>query len=233
VVIFNVREQTWYDCVLSRSAGFYSQVFKHPVMVSSEPSNKRNITVTVNSGSFLTGDQILGSTTGTLATILVVNGTTYTVILENNFDFELDEDFTNLSRSGGGTVDFNDKLYGVYAHEKGLNAVDNIETAIESYFTTADFGLPANQGLNNLTRITRIEPDFIQTGDMNVAVISTEYAKSEETIDGPFTFSDTDEKVDMRVQRRHLQLKFSSNTINGHYEMGKVILWTEPGDVRP
>ena len=39
-VIYNLREKTWYDCELSRSSGYYSQVFTHPVMVSSKRSDK-------------------------------------------------------------------------------------------------------------------------------------------------------------------------------------------------
>lgn len=31
-IIFNIREKTWYDVELGRSAGFYSQVFRFPVM---------------------------------------------------------------------------------------------------------------------------------------------------------------------------------------------------------
>lgn len=36
VIIYNVREQTWYDTPLNRSAGFYSQVFPYPIMSGTE-----------------------------------------------------------------------------------------------------------------------------------------------------------------------------------------------------
>jgi len=134
---------------------------------------------------------------------------------------------------GTATLDSQADLYSMFIHEKGLNTIEgDTELAIKSYFTTADFGLPANQGLNRYTRVTRIEPDFIQRGAMTVEVLSNEQANSEQETDGPFSFTNETEKVDMRVQRRHLQLKFTSNEVNGNYEMGKTIIWTEPGDLR-
>lgn len=36
-VIFNIREETWYDAILERSSGYYSQVFKYPIMAESSP----------------------------------------------------------------------------------------------------------------------------------------------------------------------------------------------------
>jgi len=131
------------------------------------------------------------------------------------------------------TLDAQSNLFSMYIHEKGLNAIEgDDEWAIESYFVTADFGLPANQNLNRFTRVTRIEPDFIQQGTMTIEVLSNEQANSAQETDGPFPFTNETEKVDVRVQRRHLQLKFKSNESNGFYEMGKVIIWTEPGDLR-
>lgn len=135
--------------------------------------------------------------------------------------------------SSTATLDGQAELFSMFIHEKGLNAIEgDSELAIESHFTTADFGLPANQGLNRYTRLTRIEPDFIQRGTMTVEVLSNEQANSDQETDGPLSFTNETEKIDMRVQRRHLQLKFKSNEVNGHYEMGKPIMWTEPGDLR-
>jgi hypothetical protein len=36
----------------------------------------------------------------------------------------------------------------------------------------------------------------------------------------------------MREQRRMIRLRFNSNEVDGFYEMGRVILHTEPGDIR-
>ena len=129
--------------------------------------------------------------------------------------------------------------YGLYQHEFGLNAIigDN-ELAIRSFFTTQNFGYPtggvgdAPQGISRYTRLTRVEPDFIQSGEMTCTVLGNEFAQSPQTASQPYPFLPTDGKVDIRQQRRHVQLKFESNELNGFYEAGKVLIHTEPGDNR-
>ena len=237
-IVLNVREQCWYDFELPRSSGFYSQVFRYPVMVSSSANNKRALTRTVVTGEFLIDDIIIGSISGAIGSVVVDTGTDYYVELSNETEFVVGETLAKISidtipgTTDNATVTAVNNLYSLYAHEKGVNKVDDYEESIESYFTTPDFGLPANQEVNRWTRIVRIEPDFIQTGNMTVEVLGYETASSAKTEDGPFTFGESDTRVDMRVQRRHLQLKFKSNELNGFYEMGKVILHTEPGDIR-
>lgn len=129
--------------------------------------------------------------------------------------------------------------YGLYQHEFGLNAViGDVESAICSSYTTQNFGYPTGgvgdsaQGLNNWTRLTRVEPDFIQSGDMNCYVLGHEFAQSPADAETSYTFGPTDGKIDMREQRRHIQLKFESNTLYGSFEAGKVIIHVEPGDNR-
>lgn len=134
--------------------------------------------------------------------------------------------------SEGGTFD-------LYQHEIGKNLVSgDTETAIQSYFVTQNFGYPtggvgdSQQGANRWTRLTRVEPDFIQTGDMTCTVQGSEFAQSPAEPETMYTFSPTTGKIDMREQRRHVLLKFESNTLDGFYEAGKIIVHTEPGDNR-
>ena len=110
---------------------------------------------------------------------------------------------------------------------------------MDSFFTTLDYGSPSGgfdpnvrSGMDNWTRTTRIEPDFVQTGDMTVELIGQEFANSSEITTGPFTFSPTTEKIDMRTQSRNVRLKFRSNVQGGHYETGRVLIHTVPGDGR-
>lgn len=129
--------------------------------------------------------------------------------------------------------------YGLYQHEFGRNAVigDN-ETAIRSYFTTQNFGMPTGgigdspQGVSRWSRLTRVEPDFIQDGDMTCSVIGYEFAQAAPEPEVSYTFTPTTGKIDMREQQRHLMLKFESNDVNGFFEAGKVIIHVEPGDNR-
>ena len=170
-IIYNVRLKTWYDTSISRSAGFYSQIFRYPVWAGSEvePSGK----------------------------------------------------------------------YGLYQHEFGKNAIiGDVEEAIESYYVTQNFGLSTGgvgdsiQGSNRWTRLARVEPDFVQSENMTISVIGYEFAQSAPTISEEKEFSPSTGKIDLREQKRHIALKFKSNTLNGSFEAGRIIIHTEPGDNR-
>jgi hypothetical protein len=87
--------------------------------------------------------------------------------------------------------------------------------AIQSYFETNNLGWvtggpgnPQLSGDNRWLRLERVEPDFVQEGDMNLYVTGNGYAKSEPVTTGPYLFSPDTLKIDMREQRRELRLKF-------------------------
>ena len=130
----------------------------------------------------------------------------------------------------------------LWQHETGTNQVNlTQQTAIQSYFETNNLGwvtggpgqFPQNvQGNNNYIRLERMEPDFVQSGDMNLYVTGKGYANDEDVTTGPYTFSPTDLKVDIREQRREMRLRFESNVVNGNYETGNVLLSCEVGDTR-
>jgi hypothetical protein len=48
----------------------------------------------------------------------------------------------------------------------------------------------------------------------------------------PYTFSPNTLKIDMKEQRRELRLRFTSNTQNGNYFLGRTLLSLDTGDVR-
>jgi hypothetical protein len=131
-------------------------------------------------------------------------------------------------------------LYKLYVHEKGHDHVDgDVVSPIPSHFTTADFGFPTGgaqpnqpQGLNRWTRIVRVEPDFVQEGEMAMTILGKEFANIAETSSIGYNFTTDTGKIDTRDMVREVKIKFESNTVGGHYEMGRVILHLEPGDVR-
>jgi hypothetical protein len=130
--------------------------------------------------------------------------------------------------------------YTLWQHEKGNNSVyTNYVNAIESYFETNVIGSQAGligstqQSAQNLwTRIERIEPDFIQNGDMQVVITGKSYAEDVDDPSDPYTFDGTTLKIDMKEQRREMRLRFISNTQNGDYFMGRILLSLDTGDVR-
>ena len=132
-------------------------------------------------------------------------------------------------------------LIAMYQHEIGTDEVDGQNVlSIPSSFETNDLGWvsggpsqPATEGPNRWIRLDRIEPDFIQTGDMSVIVTGRPFAQGEDKESDPYVFGPNNGKIDMREQRRELRLKFTSDVAGGNYQLGKVLLSAEIGDVRP
>lgn len=128
----------------------------------------------------------------------------------------------------------------IYQHEVGVDAINGQNvTAIESYFETSDLGWvaggpsqPAMDGANRWLRLERVEPDFIQNGQMSLIVTGRPYAQIDDKASDPYYFNPNTGKIDMKEQRRELRLKFISNTVGGDYQLGRVILNADIGDVR-
>jgi len=93
-------------------------------------------------------------------------------------------------------------------------------------------GAAPDAGNNVWTRCERIEPDFIQSGEMYVVVTGKSYADGPDDPSDFYTFNPDTLKIDMKEQRREMRLRFGSNTQNGDYFMGRVVLSIDAGDVR-
>ena len=175
-IIYNVRDQLWYDAGFApgaaRSAGVFSEVFRYPIW--------------------------------------------------------------------GGNVANTENDYTLWQHETGSNQIylTNVN-AVQSYFETNNIGWVTGgpgqdqvQGANRWIRLERIEPDFIQSGDMSLVVTGKGYADDVDVASDPYVFSSSTLKVDMREQRREMRLRFESNTFNGNYETGQILLSVNVGDER-
>jgi hypothetical protein len=140
----------------------------------------------------------------------------------------------------GGNVANTTGKYTLWQHESGTDEVYTTNVnAIRSSFETNNLGWvtggpgnPQLSGDNRWLRLERVEPDFVQSGDMNMYVTGQGYADGEVQTSAPYVFSPTTLKIDLREQRRLLRLKFESNTYNGDYYMGKILLSAEIGDER-
>lgn len=256
-IIYNIRENCWYDAGQAegsrRSAGYFSQVFHYPINASYKLNATGALnTVTIASagsgytnGTYTYVDLVGVNGSGAQAEIVVSGGTVTSVTITNKgTGYEATDQLTAPSLpAGAGFILYVDSVQdyvSLFQHEIGTNAVyKSNQVAIESYFETNNLGWvsggPAQQSLmgdNFWLRLERVEPDFIQSGDMQLYVTGRPYAQSEDNTTGPYTFSSDTNKIDLREQRRELRLKFSSNTLSGDYQLGYLILTVDIGDVR-
>ena len=144
--------------------------------------------------------------------------------------------------NSGVTVSFTTTpgLISLWQHEYGLDEVrGQNQNAIESFFETNDLGWvaggpsePGMMGQNNWLNLERLEPDFLQVGDMELYITGRPYAQVDDVTSGPYIFLPGTGKIDLREQRRELRLKFRSDVQGGDYQMGRVIVSADFGDVR-
>jgi hypothetical protein len=173
-IIYNIRDQTWYDTAINRSSGYYAQVFNYPIWGENAPNGEGN--------------------------------------------------------------------YNICMHEFGTNAIDenngstpipaNIKTSI---FSPTAFGIDGQYigGADRNNYLYRIEPDFKQVGKMSLIVNGRKYANSPEVSSNPYDFYPDTERVDIREEFREMSLQFSSNELDGSFEMGQVLSVVKIGDGRP
>jgi len=266
-IIYNIRENCWYDAGQAegarRSAGYFSQVFAHPIamdwQVNRSPSGAGAIAnypaVTDGGSGYADGTYYQlpldgGSGYLALASITVTGGEVTEVSMASKGYGYTVGDILSCSAldvlAGGGGFEIIltntdvQNLVTLYQHEIGVNAViQNQVYAIPSYFETSNLGWvsggPAQQspeGANYWLRLERVEPDFLQVGDMSLIVTGRPYAQADDAPSSPYIFSPNTHKIDMKEQRRELRLRFESNVVDGNYQLGYLLLSADIGDVR-
>jgi hypothetical protein len=256
-VIYNIRENVWYDLGTAmgarRSAGYFSQVFRFPVnagWVTNYTGGVLDTSITDDGSGYTNGtysyEPLTGGTgSGATATIVVSgNAVTSVQINDRGTGYEVGDTLT-ATLAGGGidfelTVNTTMSFVSLWQHEVGTDEVVFTQAnAIESYFETSDLGLvsggpsqPSPVGENKWLRVERVEPDFVQSQDMEIYVTGRPYAQEQDSTTGPYTFAPGTGKVDMKEQRRELRLKFVSNVAGGNYQLGKILISADEGDVR-
>ena len=255
-IIYNIRENCWYDAGQAngarRCAGYYSQVFHYPVMSQWETSSTAGIltgSTTAVGSSYTNGTYAFktltgGSGTGATATIVVSGGSVSSVTINNRGSGYAVADVLSASLPVGSgfqyTVSTLMNFSPIWQHEVGVDQVTNTTyNAIESYFETSDLGLvtggpsePTLTGVNRWLRLERVEPDFVMSGEMSLYITGRPYAQVTDKVSDAYVFDKNTGKIDMKEQRRELRLRFVSNVAGGDYQMGKVILDADTGDVR-
>lgn len=250
-VIYNVRENTWYDTALpngGRGAGLFPAVFRKPLLSGVAPQEAQAVSVAINAAGtgYTVGDTLdvvggLGPITTELTVSTVGGGGAITGISISNAGQYVEIPANPVSVTGGSgsaaTFDLTfDNPYKFWVHEVGTDEIDGLTlNPIQSFFETADLSLPATSGVNKSMQVLTLEPDFVQSGDMTVQVMGRANARSPEVNGVIMTFPETPETpqeqvVFLKTQRRELRFRFESNTIGGDYQMGLVLAHVQPGD---
>jgi len=250
-VIYNVRENTWYDTELpngGRGAGLFPAVFSKPLLSGIEPQEAEAVSVAINAAGtgYVVGNTLdvvggLGQIDAEL-TVTTVNGSggiTGVTISNAGQYTEIPTNPVSVTGGSGSAATFNltfDNPYKFWVHEVGTDEIDGLTlNPIQSFFETADLSLPVTSGINKSMQALMIEPDFVQSGDMTVQVMGRANARAPEVNGIIMTFVEDPETpqeqvVFLKTQRRELRFRFGSNVVGGDYQMGVVLAHMQPGD---
>jgi hypothetical protein len=230
-VIYNFRENTWYDTQLpnnGRSAGLYAQVFPSPILAGVDP-----ILPPVLSDTRITEDYDApgDEPTPTLALNFITQ--TYQAGLYTVNGIRITEEVDTRVINNGPVT------YKIWRHEFGVDEIDGSSVnAVESFFETGDIALIiSDPPKNRAIHVEMMEPDFVQVGEMTVQITGRINARAPEVL-GPLRAFPAvpsekyEQQVFFKEQRRELRFRFSSNTVNGDYQMGQIVVHIEPADGR-
>jgi len=201
-VIFNFRENTWYDTELpngGRSAGLYAQVLPSPILGGVAPIIPRNPDTRITQA----GDERITMDGNTR---VVDNGeTTYKVWQHETGVDQIDGATVNAIESYFETGDIS-MLTMDQPRNRAIH-VDMIEP---------DFVQQGDMSVQITGRINARAPEVSGPVKFFPAVPADNY----------------EQQVFFKEQRRELRFKFGSNTVGGDYQMGQVIVHIEAADGR-
>lgn len=250
-IIYNVRENTWYDTALpndGRGAGLFPAVFSKPLLSGVAPQEAAAFEAGVFTGGtgYTAGDTLtlvggLGQIAAELTVSTVGAGGVITAVTVTNAGQYNEIPINPVSVTGGSgsaaTFDIAfDNPYKFWVHEVGTDEIDGLTlNPVQSFFETADLSLPVTAQVNKALQVLMLEPDFAQSGDMTVQVMGRANARAPEVNGTPMTFVETpqtpqEQVVFLKTQRRELRFRFESNTLGGDYQMGLVLAHVQPGD---
>lgn len=250
-IIYNVRENCWYDCALpnsGRGAGLFPSVFRKPLMSGVEQQNHRLVdfsiddagtgyvigdVLTVVDGDWVIQAQLTVDTVGGGGDIL-----TATITEAGSYSAVPSDPVVLSGGTGTGAeiLGVFEQPYKFWVHEVGTNEIDGTDiNPIQSYFETSDLALPVTSQINKSLVVGIFEPDFNQVGDLTVLVTGRANARSNEVESEAMVITETpgtpeEQVVYFKTQRRELRFRFESNTVNGDYEMGLCLAHLQPGD---
>jgi len=201
-IIYNVRENTWYDCELpngGRSAGIYAQVYQSPLLAGLEPIQPptSGLRITQNDNSRITQDGDFRVTD---------TGYTSYKIWQHEYGVDqIDGSAINAIQSYFETGDIS-----------LLTADEPKNRAIRIEMIEPDFVQSGDMSVQITGRINARAPEVRGPVKIFPAVATEPY----------------EQQVFFKEQRRELRFRFESNTVGGDYQMGQVVVHVEVADGR-
>jgi hypothetical protein len=132
--------------------------------------------------------------------------------------------------------------YNFWEHEQGTDEINGqYQNAVQAYFTTAPITqFNAQPPQDVATSIQNLQPDFIQSGTMQVQVIKQNNANSPAYNGSLVVLEPTptgapgalNQIVPLKDTAKILRLQVSSNVIGGNFQAGKSIIDVRPDDGR-
>lgn len=127
----------------------------------------------------------------------------------------------------------------LWQHETAFDKIRQSSiSAVQSFYETSELNLLDTGQSTKSIRCARIEPDFVQSGNMTVTMRGRANAKATVTdvADVQTIFetpsSSDEETVKFKDVRRLMSFRFESNVAGGNYELGKTFAHIEPADGR-
>ena len=200
-VIYNVRENTWYDCELpngGRSAGVFASIFPRPLMTGVVPTSAtdpQQVRITQDSDTRITED---GDTRVTEQS----GQSQYRLWVHEVGTDEVDGQSVQPVQSYFETADMS------------LPVQSQTNKALQVLLMEPDFVQSGDMTVQVRGRANARSPEV--DGD-----IMTLYA------DPP---TPQDQVIYFKTQRRELRFRFESNTVGGDYQMGLTLVHVQPGD---
>lgn len=201
-IIFNFRENTWYDTELpngGRSAGLYAQVFPSPILAGVDPifPPDPNTRITEGSDIRITEDG---------RTRVVDNGVPNYKIWRHEFGVdEIDGQSLNAVNSFFETGDI-----ALITSDPPKNRAIHVEMMEPDFVQSGDMTVQVTGRIN--ARAPEV-PGPLRT----IPAVATEKYE---------------QQVFFKEQRRELRFRFASNTVGGDYQMGQIIVHIEAADGR-
>lgn len=252
-IIFNARENVWYDCALPESGRGDATTYGHlgqPLASGVEELNYELTEATASTAGtgYSAGDvlTIPGGTSSVTAEVTVETvdggGGVLTVSIANVGEYTATPSNPVSPTGGGGsgaelTLTFT-QPYQLWIHESGVDKVDGTTSEpIESYFETSEFSFPAMKGLDKSMCVTVVEPDFTQAGDLLMQIKGRANARASDVDGEEKTLTESaatpaEQILTFKETFRLARFKVTSNELGGDYKMGRVLAHIQPKDSR-